>query len=124
MSALPRAEVAYFRVAEVHTAHFGLGNVLPDDSYEGWKRKCLSTKGRKDDETTYIFHDGVDARKFDDSPAINGTLNNQQFKIFCLTLWDAYKPHEMAGFLVVFTSSSSGSSMPQNLRRFSAVRMP
>jgi hypothetical protein len=35
ISAAPRAEVAYFRVAEVHIAHFGLGNLLPDDSYEG-----------------------------------------------------------------------------------------
>jgi len=33
--ATPRAEVAYFRSAEVHTAHFGLGNVLPDSSCGG-----------------------------------------------------------------------------------------
>ena len=81
-----RAEVAYCRLAEVHIAHFGLGNVLADDSYEGRERKHLSIETRETGEVTYFFHDCVDTRKFDDSSTIGGTFNNRQLKIVSLPL--------------------------------------
>ena len=45
-----RTDIACRRVAEVHIAHFGLGNRLADDSYERWKRKHISIQGRETDK--------------------------------------------------------------------------
>lgn len=121
--AAPRAEVAYFRVAEVHMAHFGLGNVPPDASCEG--AKLLRSANRMNDKTAYILDDGTDARKFDDAPATSSTLKDCRFKFFDLTLRDApSQTSDSAKDDIVITLSFSGSSIPQSLRRFSAVRIP
>lgn len=124
MPAAPRAKVAYLRAAEVHTAHLGLGNLLLDDSCEKWESKNPSIESRESDKTAHLFHDGVNARKFDDSSILSGTLNNRELKNFDLTLRDACEHPETTRRATIPTSSSSGSSIPQYLRRFSAVRIP
>jgi len=86
MPAAPRAEVAYFRVAEVHTAHLGSGKTLLGANCEGVKRKHLHSADLANDGTAYILHDGTDTRKFDDPPTAGSTLEDFQFKYFGLPL--------------------------------------
>ena len=81
-----RAEVAYFRVAEVHMAHFGSGNVLPDPSCRGWERKHPPSADLANKMTPYVFDNGASAWKFDDAPAVSSTLNDCQLENFGLAL--------------------------------------
>lgn len=80
MPAEPRAEVAYFRVADVHIAHFGLGNVLPDDSYEGWDRKYLSIEGGESDErnTSFIMASTPESLTIPPLPAAPSTIDSSK----------------------------------------------
>lgn len=125
MPAALRAEVAYFRVAEVHIAHFGLGNEWLDASCERRECKHLPSKEKAKNTTTHIFHDGVNAREFDYSTMASSAFNNRHLEYFCLTLRHMpFEPPEMTRWIIVPTLSSSGSSIPQYLRRLSAVLTP
>ena len=87
--------------------------------------KHLSSTNRVNDKTAHILDDGVDARKFDNASPASGTLNDRQLKLFGFALYVVpSQPSESTWEVITITSSSSGSSMPKKLRRFSAVRIP
>ena len=84
--AASRADVAYFRVEEVHTAHFGFGNVQPGVNYGGWKRKHLHPAGLASDNTEYFSDDGIDPWNFDDASAASSALEDCHLESFGLAL--------------------------------------
>ena len=82
MPAASRAEVAYFRAAEVQMAHFGLGKVLLGASCGELKRERLYSAYLANGKTEYILDDGGDPRKFGKPTAVNSTLDDCQLE-FC-----------------------------------------